>query len=144
MKNEYLLAIIIFVFFGAFAIGSFVGERASGQHFEIDDYGDIEEIVDGDTLWVGETKVRLVGIDTPEKGEPGYQEAADFLATLCPVGSEAALDIDDEQPLDKYNRTLAIAYCKGINANKRLLEEGHAEILFIPPSEFNPENWIRK
>lgn len=24
-------------------------------------------VVDGDTLWVGETKVRLHGIDTPER-----------------------------------------------------------------------------
>lgn len=38
--------------------------------------------VDGDTLRCGDERVRLVNIDTPERGEAGYHEAKDHLRLL--------------------------------------------------------------
>src|SRR5437879_12512058 len=35
-------------------------------------------IVDGDTLDVGSTRIRLALVNTPELGEPGYTEAKQF------------------------------------------------------------------
>ena len=41
----------------------------------------VERIVDGDTAWMrfaGQShKVRIIGIDTPERGEPGFKAATD-------------------------------------------------------------------
>ena len=37
-------------------------------------------IVDGDTLDVGSTRIRLALVNTPEAGQPGYTEAKDFTA----------------------------------------------------------------
>lgn len=41
--------------------------------------GTIDKIVDGDTLWLCEEKachkIRLCGIDTPERSEPGFERA---------------------------------------------------------------------
>ncbi len=103
--------------------------------------GVVERIIDGDTMVVSGVRVRLVGIDTPERGEPGYEEAKSFLRELCPPGSTVALDVDDEEPYDRYGRTLAVVYCDGVNANAELLRRGYAEVLYIPPSEFNPWEW---
>ena len=112
---------------------------ASGTEFEY--LGEVTRIIDGDTMVVDGIRVRLVGIDTPERGEAGYSEAAEFLRSLCPPGSAAGLDIDDWEPRDKYGRTLAVVRCRGVHVNRELLRRGHAEVMFIRPSEFNPYSW---
>jgi micrococcal nuclease len=41
-------------------------------------------VVDGDTLDVdGVGRIRLVGVNAPEVGEPGYQEAKDYVKSKC-------------------------------------------------------------
>lgn len=98
--------------------------------------GFCDNVVDGDTIDVsGVGRIRLVGIDTPERGEEGYQNATDFVKQKC-LGKTVYLDIDDAENKDKYGRILAIVYVDGINLNKELLKRGYAEILYIPPSEF--------
>ncbi len=61
-------------------------------------------IVDGDTIALsnGET-VRLLCVDTPEKGEAGYEEAKAFLSNSI-IGKEILIE---SEGTDKYNRTLA-------------------------------------
>ncbi len=104
--------------------------------------GKVVNVVDGDTLdVVGIGRVRLVGVNTPEENEPGYREAMEFLAEVC-LGRNAELDIDDESPKDHYGRTLAVVYIDGTNVNAQLIRTGHAEILYLPPSEFDPHSWV--
>jgi micrococcal nuclease len=104
--------------------------------------GKVVHIVDGDTLDItGIGRVRLVGVNTPEKDEAGYQEALDFLVTSC-LGRDVEVDIDDESPEDGYGRILGVVYIEGTNINAQLLRLGHAEILYLPPSEFDPELWL--
>jgi micrococcal nuclease len=99
--------------------------------------GKCYKVVDGDTIWVeGVGKVRLVGVNTPEKKEKGYSEAKNFVEEKCLLKT-VYLDIDNAKNKDKYNRTLAIVYVDGINLNKELLEKGYGEIMYIPPSEFS-------
>lgn len=104
-------------------------------------HGKVTRIIDGDTLEVDGRRIRLVGINTPERGELGFYEATNFLESLCPIGSKAGLDIDDAEPKDKYGRTLAVVYCRGINVNVELLRQGYANVMCIPPSEFDPYSW---
>ncbi len=109
----------------------------------------VERVVDGDTLQLqGGEKIRLVGVNTPEIGsnaEPGGVEAKEFMEGLCPPGTEIGLDVDDLDPNDKYDRTLAVVYIDvdgaWVNVNAELLRMGYAEVMFIPPSEFNPYQW---
>lgn len=105
-------------------------------------------VMDGDTIVVDNERVRLVGIDTPElhpTPEPGALEAKQFVEELC-LENEVGLDVDDLEPKDKYGRTLAIVYVdidgSWVNLNVELLRRGLAEILYIPPSEFNPYRWL--
>ena len=86
-------------------------------------------IVDGDTLDVGSTRIRLALVNTPEVGQPGYTEAKQFTAQLCHVGSQALVDEDDEQTGGSYGRTVAVVYCGGANLNAELLRSGLAVLV---------------
>ncbi len=104
--------------------------------------GIVVHVVDGDTLDVeGLGRVRLVGINAPEVGQPGYEEAKSFLTQLC-LGEVVTVDVDDRHPRDRYGRVLAVIIVDGRNVNAELLNEGLAEILYIPPSEFDPWSWL--
>lgn len=98
-------------------------------------------VVDGDTIDVeGIGRIRFVGVNTPERGQPGYSEAKDFVKSLC-LSKTVYLDIDDAKHYDKYGRALAVIYVDNINLNAELLKRGYAEVMYIPPSEFDPYSW---
>jgi micrococcal nuclease len=107
--------------------------------------GYVKNVVDGDTVDVcfniyGIQRVRLVGINTPEIGEAGYEEAKDFVNTTC-WGEAITLDVDDMEQYDSYYRILAVVYVNGTNLNEKLVREGYAEVMYIPPSEFDSREW---
>lgn len=98
-------------------------------------------VVDGDTIDVeGVGRIRFVGVNTPERGQPGYQEAKNYVKKMC-FGKTIDLDIDDAKNYDRYRRVLAVVYVNDVNLNAELLKKGYAEIMYIPPSEFNPYQW---
>ena len=93
------------------------------------------KVSDGDTITVeGVGKVRLVGVNTPEKGVKGADASTYFVKKLC-------LNKEVSKNTDKYGRTLAVVIVDGKNLNEMLLKEGLAEIMYMPPSEFYPYDW---
>src|SRR5438128_10795566 len=100
-------------------------------------------IVDGDTLDVGSTRIRLTLVNSPEVGQPGYTEAKQFTAETCPVGSQALVDEDDGQTAGSYGRMIAVVYCSGVNLNAALLSSGHAVLVtyYCSVSEFASAPW---
>ena len=105
--------------------------------------GQITRVIDGDTLLIDQTTIRLSLVDSPERGQPGYQDAKDFVSTICPVGSNAEFVEDWTQPTDRYGRSLGLVYCNDMLLNKMLLTNNHAEILldFCHKSAFGTEDW---
>ena len=110
--------------------------------------GIISKITDGDTLdfriMNGENiTIRLSLVDTPERGEPGYEEAANFVESFCPVRSAAVFVQDSWQKVDKYDRSLGLVYCSDMLLNEILLSSGHAEIfkIYCSESEFGNQDW---
>lgn len=98
-------------------------------------------VTDGDTIEVdGLGKIRLVGVNTPERGQTGYICSKRFVQKLC-LNKEVSLDIDDSKNTDKYGRYLAVVIVDGKSLNEMLLKEGLAEVMYIPPSEFYPYDW---
>ena len=98
----------------------------------------IEYVHDGDTLFLSDgTKVRLLGIDTPEIGEnlECYgDEATALLRSLLPEGS-AVMVLADVQPLDQYGRSLLFIYTADDTlVNLTLIEEGAAEAVVLEPN----------
>lgn len=59
--------------------------------------GIVTEIVDGDTIDVNNVRIRLTMVNTPERGEAGYNEATEIAESVCPVRANALVDEDDGQ-----------------------------------------------
>jgi endonuclease YncB( thermonuclease family) len=65
----------------------------------------VTDVVDGDTVDLGNgERVRLVGIDTPEVGECGFEQAAALMRRLV-LGRRVRLAVSDEDR-DRYGRLL--------------------------------------
>jgi len=109
----------------------------------------ITKIVDGDTLDVNNTthivRIRLALVDAPEPDQTGGPEAKEFVSSICPVGSSAKVDEDDNQTKGSLGRIVAAIYCNKITLNNELLVNDHAVIdqRFCNISEFANENWAK-
>ncbi len=73
----------------------------------------VVSVSDGDTLTVHcseqpQEKVRIAGIDAPERGQAYENRSRESLTELC-AGKEARVD---RQGTDRYKRTIARVYCK--------------------------------
>jgi endonuclease YncB( thermonuclease family) len=92
----------------------------------------LARIVDGDTIWIGMTKIRLHGIDAPEMrqecvGRDGASyrcgdASTDSLHVL--VGSEPVRCEGDTY--DRYKRLIAVCYSGTVNLNAELVRLGWA------------------
>jgi len=104
----------------------------------------VDRVIDGDTFELcGGIKVRLLCVDTPERGKQGYEDAKLFLEDLI-LNKEVSLNTSnyDIETTDKYGRLLAWVYIQDnsgekILVNKYILEEGYGDILIIPPETCN-------
>lgn len=93
------------------------------------------EVIDGNTIQVyGVGRVQLIQVKTPTQ-EPGLSQAKNFVSAKC-LGKTVYLDIDDKNPKDKYDRTLAIVYTDDCDINRELLTNNLANISYFTPSEF--------
>ncbi|MBI5887723.1 MAG: thermonuclease family protein [Deltaproteobacteria bacterium] len=101
--------------------------------------------VDGDTIKLrGGEKVRYLGIDSPEKGEPFYEEAKRRNSGLV-KGKKVRLVVCGEEPRDKYGRTLAWVYTgESLLINSALLREGLGKLMIIPPCGLEKEKEFRQ
>jgi endonuclease YncB( thermonuclease family) len=85
----------------------------------------VTRVVDGDTLELGNGEtVRLVGIDTPEVGQCGYDRATAALARLV-SGHQVELGRSDEDR-DRYGRLLRYVDVGDVDAGLRLIKNGLA------------------
>lgn len=108
--------------------------------------GKITNIVDGDTIDLGETRVRLALTSTPELNDLGGVESKNFVEEKCPLNSDVLIDEDDGQIEGSYGRVIAKVYCQGVLLNEEILEKGYGEINTIHcfDSEFKEESWAIK
>jgi len=93
----------------------------------------VKEVIDGDTFvtYSGE-KVRLIGIDTPERGRFFYYDARDALKKLI-EGKKVKLEFDIVKK-DIYNRILAYVFVDTIFVNDYMLRNGYSYIYTFPPN----------
>ena len=99
----------------------------------------IERCVDGDTVdasidlgfgvWVDE-RCRLIGIDTPERGKPGFDEATEYLRGLLNAAKQDGLvackTIKDNR--GKFGRYLIEFFDqRGNSINEQMVKSGHAK-----------------
>ena len=82
-------------------------------------------IIDGDTIEITEGKIRLRGINAPEKNQIYFEEAKEVLEYID--GEE--IEIEDYGQ-DKYGRNLSYIFYKNMFMNKKLLEKGLAHLYY--------------
>ncbi len=86
----------------------------------------VGRVIDGDTLDLSDgTRVRLYGVDTPERGEACYAEATDRLRRLA--GATVRLE-NGPRATDTFGRRLAYVYtAEGFSIDVILIGDGLAE-----------------
>lgn len=82
----------------------------------------VTAVVDGDTIRTSRGTVRLIGMDTPERGRCGYNTATANARRLAPVGSQVTLvKVAGRDNQDRYGR-----YLRYVSRNK--VDLGGAQI----------------
>ena len=93
----------------------------------------VTKVVDGDTLVIeGGQRVRLLNIDTRERGENCYAEAKKRLEELALL-KNVTLERDKEDK-DRYDRLLRHVYVGNVSANLQLVREGLAVAYIYEPN----------
>jgi micrococcal nuclease len=109
------------------------------------------EVIDGDTIDVvigtstKTTRVRYIGIDTPEpyaETEPacGSYDASERNKEL--VDKQIITLVPGTQAYDTYGRLLAYVYVGGTFVNESLVSEGFAKVMMIPPNIIHTKTFM--
>jgi len=86
----------------------------------------VVKITDGDTIKVlksgnEQVKIRLAGIDCPEKKQPWGTKAKHAISDLV-AGKTVMIEVID---IDRYQRIIGRVFLNDINVNRALVQGGH-------------------
>jgi micrococcal nuclease len=89
--------------------------------------GKVVKVADGDTITIlnnqnQQTKIRLYGIDTPEKSQAYGKKAKKFTANLV-AGKTVDVKVYDT---DRYGRSVGVVFVDGRNVNREIVRNGFA------------------
>ena len=85
---------------------------------------DVDRIIDGDTFQSANARIRLFGVDTPERGEPCFTEATKRFKELA--GGTVRVE-RGPRAKDRYGRILFYVYTnEGESIDETLVREGLA------------------
>lgn len=100
----------------------------------------VEKIVDGDTLDVRQAdgtvaRIRVLGVNTAERGKCSAREATAALAAMLPLGSPVTLEPDPTQDdHDRYGRLLRYVHtADGGDVSTLMVRAGWAEVYTAYP-----------
>lgn len=103
----------------------------------------VVSVTDGDTINVlrdgQQVKVRLYGIDCPEKGQDYGQKARDLAAALV-AGRNVEVDQKDT---DRYGRTVGLVKVDGQGLNELIIQNGYAWVYRQYCKEKFCADWIK-
>jgi micrococcal nuclease len=92
----------------------------------------VKKVIDGDTIVLADgRRVRYIGINTPERGEPFWKEARDY--NDLKVGGQLVTLEWGKIREDHYGRTLAYVFVGGNMVNAELLQAGWAHLFVLEP-----------
>jgi len=132
------LLIALIAFFGATGLMDSETSPSTAPALELDSVM-VTKIIDGDTIEINyETRVRLLGVDAPEKEKCYYQEAKDALEDLV-LEKEVKLEKDISET-DKFNRLLRYVFLASSDrlsndlfVNEYLAQQGYVRALSVEP-----------
>ncbi len=95
--------------------------------------GLVTQIIDGDTIHVNingtDETIRLLGINTPEKNKPYYQEAKDFL--IKELENKSIQLLRDKEDIDRYDRKLRYVFIGYQLINVEIVQQGFATTFML-------------
>ena len=93
----------------------------------------VAQVVDGDTVTLEDgRRVRYLGINTPERDQPFYDEAREANRRL--VEGKTVWLVLDTQPTDRFGRILAYVWSGDQFVNLELVRQGFANAYTQPPN----------
>jgi micrococcal nuclease len=115
---------------GASALSSPAATNATGVE------ASVTRVIDGDTIVVAlddprGSRVRLIGIDTPERDDCMYRAATDRMRAFV-EGKRVHLT-KDVSDTDRYGRLLRYVYVGDVFVNAAMVVEGFAAAATFPP-----------
>jgi endonuclease YncB( thermonuclease family) len=124
----YVLIIINFILIG------FLFARPTGKAVYTMVKTNVTRVIDGDTIITELGKVRLLGVNTPEKRRYYYVESTEFLLDL--EGKEIELEIKE---VDMFNRILGYVFYNNRFINKEILENGYGHYFAYADDHYTKE-----
>jgi len=98
----------------------------------IESYKRVSEVIDGDTFRIGVQSIRMIGINSPEIGEPCSLEAKEKLKEMV-IGKEVRFEKDITEK-DEYGRLLRYVYVDNLFINVEMIRLGLARFEEIEPN----------
>ena len=130
-QPQILIIALLFLSLNACSSGS--AEQQASQV-------DVIRVIDGDTIVIsGDERVRLIGIDTPENGQCGFDEAKQALEKLLASGS-ATFYSGTTSDKDKYDRLLRYIEVEGIDVGLNLISNGFAIARYDSRDGYGPHD----
>ena len=109
---------------------------AEQQEYQVE----VIRVIDGDTVVIaGDERVRLIGIDTPENGQCGFDEAKQALEKLLISGS-ATFYSGTTSDKDKYDRLLRYIEVEEIDVGLNLISNGFAIARYDSRDGYGPHD----
>lgn len=122
-KKIFIILIVLIIFFSYHLLFS--------KETRIE--ANVVRVIDGDTFVTdSEERIRLIGMNTPEKNEYYYSAARERLEEII-LNKTIYLE-KDKKNKDRYGRLLRYVFTNDTFVNIKLIEEGYARPLTIKPN----------
>ncbi len=139
MKNKSIIGLILAILLSGGAIGGYKVVRDNNADTFENSIHVVSNVIDGDTIDIeNDVRIRLLGIDTPERGTCYYDEAKTFLEDLI---EDKDIRIEkDISGADRFDRLLRYVYIPAddpqdddVFVNEKLLRQGFARTFAKAP-----------
>jgi len=138
-KNKSILGLIIAVILSGGAVGGYKVVRDNNADLFENSVHNVVGVVDGDTIDIeNDVRIRLLGIDAPERGTCYFNESKIFLEDLL-MDKDIRIE-KDISGVDRFDRLLRYVYIPSddpkdddVFVNEKLLREGFALTLDVAP-----------
>ncbi len=134
-KRHYIaiVALVLFLLILRFVVD--LDERQPGMYV-------VTRVIDGDTMELdGDEKLRLSGIDTPEHGEPFFNDTKNYLINMV-LNQQIRLE-KGHRKRGNYGRLLGWVYLDTVLINAEILRQGLGRMYLFPENRYEQANLDR-